>query len=692
MFGVINYSFKNGKRACDTKRNFNQKKVSLDRFVGPRFRSVRGCKGCRSRRKKCDETHPACQACVKRNIPCVWRDPPTKNGTDPNGKKGLATLMDDRGSGESATMDCDGGSGESQEALDQEAFNQQAFELTQKAFNHTQASEKPAFPFEPQQTSEHIELSVDRPSPSELMRMSPLALTPEGVSSILPIAHDLMGSSPGAAAGLELQEISFTGPEPAGLSEAATGVLVSRTATPELIEISASHPSALELSPHSDSFKAVDEIAMLPYQLDFLDTLHLPQLELFLVPFLMDSKGAYFVKHFEYKVAGSLTLGPGTSNYFSKTFLKLANVDESIGHAIASWGAFYVHKSDHEDVQRHFQKAMAITTKRFPRGSEVSKLDYYTLLCFHLIVLGSFVCRGDVAQWWVCFIKCYEIIERFGGIEELCRGFHYSNDIKFIISNFFYHDVMSSQAFLGGPLVEMKRYRDLFENGFFDQHYGIDPLQGCLNPVYLLLGEELEVYAAMKTRQDRLDSLLEGEVDFEADQSITSEFDAIRSQYFEFCEGVVRDIEHKIATCEIDPIMLASASKEEADLHQQVFALFKQVSKLYWALYIKKISLKSSEVQHILMKVMDGIDKLVNTPMVVVLCLPLLLAGTASYSTHDKCKLEMLFHRIIETCPVQNVRRAWVIIQECWKRNPTGDKLLDWAQICHEKNWQLCVC
>ncbi|XP_014553323.1 hypothetical protein COCVIDRAFT_40633 [Bipolaris victoriae FI3] len=43
-----------------------------------KYRSRSGCLTCRARRVKCDETHPTCKACSKKNRPCQWEEPHTK--------------------------------------------------------------------------------------------------------------------------------------------------------------------------------------------------------------------------------------------------------------------------------------------------------------------------------------------------------------------------------------------------------------------------------------------------------------------------------------------------------------------------------------------------------------------------------------------------------------------------------------
>lgn len=465
--------------------------------------------------------------------------------------------------------------------------------------------------------------------------------------------------------------------------------LLSENST--LIEVSASEPSVLELA--SETGQLVTREKNLPTQLltykGSTNEVHFPLVQTSFLTFFLDAKTTSFVRHFEQKVSGSLVVSPRTSNYFCKTFLLLAYTDESIGHALASWGAFYMHQHHNEDVQGHLMKAINLTSKRFPRGASASSYDYFTLLCFHLIMLGFFVCQGDVSQWWTCFYKCYELILRFGGLRELSSTFHASNDIKFLISNFFYHDILASHAFLNGPLVKVSEYRDIFENGFFESNYGIDPLQGCLNPVYLLLAEELEVKATMREYQLNLKLLLD-----EDPQELNEPLDAhlLRAQYLEFCHDNVRFMEQKIFDCAIDDQLLKDASENEIELHNKAFALFKTVCELYWVLHLKECSPKSWELQRLLLCLFDHIEELQDTQMILILCLPLLMAGLVCFTKHDRSRMTQLFTLIIQKCPVHNVRRAWLVVQELWKRNTDGDKLLDWAEICRDFGWQLCVC
>lgn len=650
MFGTISCSSASVPRGAKSKvssknpgkSNFHQKKVRLDKFVGATFRSSTGCWGCRNRRKKCDETHPACNACVKRNIQCIWR---TKGERLNRPHKINDYHVPKEGKPSESLLSC----GRSPPAFENEQDHIESGSSGRSGNDNSDHSNIDG--------SGRYQAGLSNPK----------------IETSLSDARNSHSDSPMIYA--EVQDSS----QPEIISD--------------VIEIS-TKTTSLDLSPtRSSSLVPRDRsMSLAPQNFHFEPfRFYPPQLLPDFCGFL-DSKGVSFVNHFDHKVSGALTVSPSVSNYFSKTFLLLAGIDEAVGHAIASWGAYYVHRSLHLDVEHHFGQAIGLIAKRFTRGVAVTKYDYFVLICFHLVLLGFFVCQGDASQWWICFKKCHELIKRFGGLEALCEEFNYLNDIKFLVSNFFYHDIMASHAFIHGPLIEVQQYARVFGNGFFDSSYGIDPLQGCLNPVYMLLAEELEVRTVMRSRKERLDAILNDELGTEDDPSILHEFDVMRTQYLEFCAEVQIQFETNIANCQIDHSLLSKTDLFELDVHLQTFELFKLVCKLYWVLFIKETSPTSNELQLLLIKLMDGIEKLVDSRMIVVLCLPLLVAGVASYTKHDRRRLEKIFVRIIANCPIQNVKKAWVVVKETWKRNSGGDKTLDWADVCEYLGWELCVC
>lgn len=450
-----------------------------------------------------------------------------------------------------------------------------------------------------------------------------------------------------------------------------------------LIEISASMPSSIELENNSSQLR---EKLPLP---DVLCNLNLDPLG-----FFVGSKGVAFLQYFETRVSDKLTLSTRSSNYFCKTFLRLSSTDERIANILASWGAYFFHKSQHEDVRKHYAKAVALAnadeSKSMVCNSPGSLL---TQISFYLTAMGFFVCQGDTFTWWHYLCKCYELFEQYNfDLRGISKRLGDSNDVKFVLSNFFYHDIMSSHAFIHGPKIAFKHYKELFDDGFFSASYGIDPLQGCLNPIYMLLAEQMEVRAAMRVRRDRLEDILNNEFQQNDDPSILREFELMRLRYLEHCEEMLEYFRVKIAQCTMDESILKNYPEEERVLHREVFKLLHITCKLFWSIYLKRTPPNSFEPQLELIYLINQMEVVVKTKLVVVLCLPLIIAGVTSYTEYDRSRVKKILFEAKKNCPVQNLDRAWFLIQAFWERNVTGTFRTDWADICAEMNWQLCVC
>lgn len=558
-------------------QNAQLKKISLDKFVGPRFRSTSGCVECRKRHKKCDEKRPSCQACNKRNTPCVYR--------------------------------------------------------TAKSGNKTTAS-----------------VNVDCELDLELSRAC--ATADDNDVSILPMDQEDLP----AAQVISQEDIAS----------------LNQEFVEDIIELPATSHTHLELSPLSQLATTV------PLSLGVEP-----------ISSFLDARGVSYLQYFKEQVSNRIALSPESSNYFCITFLRLAQQDERIANILASWGAYFVHKSRHEDVTTHYEKALTLRESHL-LGSDAQLL---VQLCFYLSLVGFFVCQGDTSLWWDNFCKCHELIKEQGvDLRDLLKRFNCSNDAKFLLSNFFYHDIMSSNAFSHGPKVTIKEYQTLFAEGFFDSSYGMDPLQGCMNSVYMLLAEELEVREAMRVRRNRLDDILNNDIRLEDDPIVQKEFEAMRTAYLEHCEEMLEYFRVKIIECEISEDSLQGTPQEDQVLLRNVFELFRTTCKVYWSVYLKRCPPNSFEPQLALLRMLNKMEQLVDSRMVVVLCLPLIIAGVTSYTVHDRSRVSRLFKLAQEKCPVQNLKKAWFLIEETWKRNAVGSLSKDWTNICEEMNWQLCVC
>ncbi|ABN67401.2 putative transcriptional regulator [Scheffersomyces stipitis CBS 6054] len=393
----------------------------------------------------------------------------------------------------------------------------------------------------------------------------------------------------------------------------------------------------------------------------------------------LDDKAKYFLDGFIHKVARNLCIGPDWCNYFLKTFYQMAEQDKSVSFALASWGGLFLEGST-DATKSYMIKAYKSITERFPNFNELSKEDIYILLNFFLIGIGVHVCAGDVSQWNILFKQCIEVIQKNGGLSEICRMFDYSNDIKWLISDVQFHDIMSSRAFSKGTILPMEEYNTIFQRNKILElgNYGLDPLQGCIQPIYLLLGEILQVSSDLKFTQ----------------HCYIINLRILRQNFYNEMEEVIDQLKEKLKRCQpniqqMEPII---DDKHEVELHLTLFEVYSYTCQLSMNYQIKGMPASSAEMQSILVNAVSCIDILVDTKLVSSLSLSLLLCGITCCTATDRLDMEVRIKKIQSAYEVANLTRMVDIIKEVWKRNSNGNVCIDWVEVCNEKDWNLSVC
>lgn len=162
----------------------------------------------------------------------------------------------------------------------------------------------------------------------------------------------------------------------------------------------------------------------------------------------LDDQGIDYVRQFE-QIASTLSLSQST-NYIKSTFLTLAFSNEAILNLLAAWGA--LHYGDSDDVNKYLMLAKGSIKNPHDR------FDYFTTFACYLIQMAIYINTGDTQNWFQIFRKCETMIREYGGLIKFITDFQYSNDCKFLISNFQFYDVMSSESLERGTTCTMDKY------------------------------------------------------------------------------------------------------------------------------------------------------------------------------------------------------------------------------------------
>lgn len=397
----------------------------------------------------------------------------------------------------------------------------------------------------------------------------------------------------------------------------------------------------------------------------------------------LDAEGALFLQCYREKYCSFVSIAPEKLNYFLKTFFSLAMQKQSILYALTAWGGFF---SELIKPERNFskpwfymQKAAKLICEEIGSNLEPSnKEEFFTLFAFYLIFIGIEVCTGDVKVWIEFHRRCFRLINSVGGLLCVAEQFGHSNNIKWLISDFQFHDVLSSNALTGGTHFSIAEYEEILHD---DNEYGIDPLQGTITPIYNILGEIANAKVELLKMLDRINEL----------EDSGQEAYVERAQYYEELERVWAELNAKIDQCSPWPshMRMLAHDQNQLSLHMALFELYTYVCRIQLGTSILRLAPSSIAQQRLLLKALVLVDLLLDTPLNVSLSLLLLVCGVTCWRTYDRARMRFRFEHQQNQYEIGNSRRIQEVVEGVWLENPNGDVCIDWAEFANRNGWSL---
>ncbi|KAK6201696.1 putative transcriptional regulator [Scheffersomyces amazonensis] len=653
-----NPTSKSNSKSTNLSSSVGTRRIQTQNIViGASRRSRNGCLACRKRKKKCDETYPICGSCNHRNVECVWR----------NGSKFKIQKVDSS-PGNSIVL----------EKFTQ--FKNKTLSTTNSIVSDNLDNQHSFYPLINSSTVRSSSTS----SESSTSSSSFSSCSSSNADDDFEISYDFNDTDM-----VTVKQNSDNG----------TPIQQDQEGEEEYLALEKT-PSPF---PQSLTSNKNTELLMLDVQQYF----NSPAGSQMFNPFrYMDHKGTYFIDSFVHNVAPVLCIAPASCNYFLKTFYQLAEIEESISYAVSAWGGLFV-EGYTPDVKTYLSKSVQLIKQKFNSFENLSKEDIYILLNFFLIGMGIHICAGDVSKWNILFKKCTEMIKLNGGITKICKMFDYSNNIKWIIADIEFHDVMSSGAFTSGTMLPMEEYNTIFNRDkLFDSgegDYGLDPLQGCISSMFLLFGEIGNTNAELNQKKKKLEHMMKrvednykqsGSFVIYDDHGNEIDFKSKRLEYYQEIEDKYNEIKQRIFDCQpnVGQMQHIMDDQKEVEYHLTLFDVYLYSCQLCLNYQIKNIAPASNEMQSILLNALNSLDVLLDTKLVSSLAMSLLICGITCSTPIDRIEMEERFKRIKRHYKVANVTRVLDIVREVWKRNNNGQLWIDWTQICVEKNWDLSIC
>lgn len=400
----------------------------------------------------------------------------------------------------------------------------------------------------------------------------------------------------------------------------------------------------------------------------------------------LDSEGTLYLEYYREKYCSFVSIAPMTLNYFLKTFFSLATRKKSILYALTAWGGFYLElkkpEPDYSKPWLYMQKAAKLMCDEI--GSVLmpsSDDEFFTLFALYLIFIGIEVCTGDVDKWFQFHQRCFQLLRSGGGPAQVAQRFGYSNDIKFLLSDFQYHDLLLSDALTSGTHFSLSEYDRVLCDG--DKDYGIDPLQGTIAPIYNIMGQIANAKVEVQKLVEAMEQLeTQGQEAYEE-----------RTKYYDRLVGLWSDLDRKIDHCSPwkSHMLMLARDQNQLSLHMALFELYTYICRIQLNASILSLAPSATIQQRWLLKALVLVDMLVDSPLNVSLLLALVVCGVTCWRTYDRERMRERFLIHQNLYLLGNLKRVQEIVEEIWVANPTGDVCIDWPDFAKKHGWSLWV-
>lgn len=638
------------------------------RGVNPRSRN--GCDSCKRKKKKCDERRPRCERCVRANLTCTWRGP---------------ELAEERQCEKFTTRDIrpSNDNPETQHLQTQiEKFDKDT------RFKDISAS-----------TSEETDSLLEF-----------LCLSPPGLNQ---------DNSDGA---IELETSHFV--DKYNRDEFHHfDTEIEKESRVELLKASVcsrqhkSDEACFLLTSLKESF--VSESMCHSLFFDFKLNKH-PSSKLLTN---LQKEEITYLNYYINFVSQTVSILPKQSNFFLSLYLPLAENHKFIVYGLIGWACVFSHNvRDQHKSLFYVEKAMRTFDQEL-KFRQLTIIDKVATASLYFILSAALICSGDVENWYKYFRDLHHFLltESHGVFKKIRKFFGSSIETRWLISNFLYHDVLASASHSSGTCFTMAEYcevldvsisscgehlqyleeedsvraSDCLENDLtceefsvkatdrkpiveiIDNEFVCDPLQGCVRPIYILIGEIINASVKLKNCEKVCNS---------------NELQGLKDKVYSQRGAKYKQLKMQLENTkpQIKSLCFLKCDKD-LELHLTLFEVYKISTSIYLESLIKNVPPFSPKIQNLLLKLLPCIDIVIDSTVQTSLGFPLLIAGISCTSERDRSFIEDKLQRMSDFFPVKTFPRILAIIRHSWRINKDGLDCIYWFEISKEFGWDLCL-
>ena len=387
-------------------------------------------------------------------------------------------------------------------------------------------------------------------------------------------------------------------------------------------------------------------------------------------------------------VSQTVSILPNETNFFLSLYLPLAENNKSILYALIGWSSVFLNPTNDPNFYlRYLRKSVQILEDNHNQNrnydeNKIVTISLYTIIC------AALICAGDVNEWQIYFKKLFNILKNQsnGKLSELMKYIgNNCKEFKWLISNFLYHDVLSSSSNYKGTFFKISEYSEILnlktDNELIDEEIVCDPLQGCVRPLYVLIGEITNKYVELREEED-------GVIMIEGNNNCNNFKNRI--QLYNKYERYYNELKTKLKNTKPHRQSLKYLKNDkDLEIHLTLFETYKISLLIQLNTLIKKLTPESPEIQILLIELIELINIIKSSNVKTSLCFPLLIAGISCINGNDKEIIENLVMEMSNNFPVKTFQRIMVIIKKCWDINDNGKKRVLWFEISRDLGWNI---
>jgi hypothetical protein len=271
-----------------------------------------------------------------------------------------------------------------------------------------------------------------------------------------------------------------------------------------------------------------------------------------------------------------------------------------------------------------------------------------------LLILGGIdVCRGDSRSWVERLPKTRQILRAASATTNVST----SQTWRSIALNLVYHDVLSSLASSKTPSMPLDFYQQILSASAHspDAYMGLTMQIFGIIAETAVLASEISSLIATPRNEDTTRQL----------RASLSKHESVLAR--------LRDLEVPAVAFTPDKIHLIAA-----------FQTYKIAAELYLRQSVLHAGSSDVTSQILVQRTMHHLRLVLGTSSESQMLFPVFIAGVNTTDPASRAEIVEIFNRFNERVKAGNIQAVYSLLLEVWKRDPEGDRFVDWRRIADE--------